>query len=95
MEENLSNYNANLVLMKAALVIDMSEVNDYKDEDLHTYQRLINKLMYLIFGTRSDIAFAIGQLRKHNVDLRKDYLQATKRVMQYLKGIMNLGLIYG
>ena len=50
--------------------------------------------MYLTFGTRSDIAFTISQLNKHNVDPRKGYLQASKRKVWYLKGIMNLGLIY-
>ena len=68
MEENLSDCNANVVPMKAGSAIDMSDVDAYEEEDLHTYQRLIGKLMYLACGTRPDIAFAIGQLSRHNAD---------------------------
>ena len=64
-------------------------------EDLHTYQRLIGKLMYLACGTKPDIAFAIGQLSRHNADPRRGHFRAAKRVVRYLKGTMNLGLIYG
>ena len=94
-EENLSDYNANVISMKAGSVINMSEANDYKEENLHMYQRLIGKLIYLACGTRPDIAFAVGQLSKHNTDPRKSHLRAAKRVMQYLKGIINLRLVYG
>lgn len=95
MEENLSDCNANVALMKAGSAIDMTKADDYKEEDLHTYQRLIGKLMYLACGTRPDIAFAVGQLSKHNADLRKGHLQVAKRVVRYLKRTMSLGLVYG
>ena len=95
MEENLSDCNANVVPMKAGSAIDMSDVDAYEEEDLHTYQRLIGKLMYLACGTRPDIAFAIGQLSRHNADPRRGHFRAAKRVVRYLKGTMNLGLVYG
>ena len=93
-EENLFDCNANVVPMKIKSAINMSDVDVYKEEDLHTYQQLIGKLMYLACGTRPDIAFAIGQLSKHNADPRKGHFQATKRVVQYLKNTMNLELVY-
>ncbi len=51
--------------------------------------------MYLACGTRPDIAFIIGLLIRHNADPRKIHLREAKRVVQYLKGTMQLGFIYG
>lgn len=50
--------------------------------------------MYLTYGTRPDIAFAIRQLSKYNANPRRNYLQIAKKVVQYLKKIMQLGLVY-
>lgn len=94
-EENFSDCNADVVPMKSGSAIDMTDVDDYEEQDLHTYQRLIGKLMYLACGTRPDIAFAVGQLSKHNADPRKGHLRAAKRVVRYLKGTINLGLVFG
>lgn len=73
----------------------MTNPEDYEKADLCIYQRLIEKLMYLVCGTRPDIAFVVGQLSKHNADPRKGHLQAAKRVVRYLKGTMEMGLIFG
>lgn len=43
---------------------------------------------------RSDIIFVVGQLSKHNTNLRKGYLQAVKKVVKYLKGILDISLIF-
>lgn len=51
--------------------------------------------MYLSCGTRPDIAFAVGQLSKHNSDPRAGHMKAAKKVMRYLKGTMHIGLVYG
>lgn len=51
--------------------------------------------MYLACGTWPDIAFAVGQLSKHNADPRKGHLRAAKRVVRYLKGTMDMGLTFG
>lgn len=50
MEENLSNYNVNVVLMKAGSVIDLLDIDIYEEKGLYTYQQLIDKLKYLICG---------------------------------------------
>lgn len=94
-EEGLDDFNTNVVPMKAGSSIHMSDADAYEEEDLYTFQRLIGKLMYLACGTRPDIAFAVGQLSRHNADPRNGHLQAAKRVVRYLKGTMNLDLVYG
>lgn len=51
--------------------------------------------MYLLCGTRPDIAFVVGQLNRHNADPKKGYLQVAKRVVQYLCGTMEMRLVFG
>ena len=81
--------------MKAGSTIEMNEPDDYDKADLGTYQRLIGKLMYLVCGTRPDIAFVVGRLSEYNTDPQKGHLRAAKRVVRYLKGTMHLELVYG
>lgn len=50
--------------------------------------------MYLLYSIRPDIAFAISQLSKHDLDLRMGNMRAEKKVICYLKGTMHLGLVY-
>ena len=94
-EERLTYCNANVIPMKAGSSSEMTCPEDYEKADLRTYQRIIGKLMYLACGTRPDIAFAVGQLSKHNADPRKGHLRAAKRVVRYLKGTMEMGMIFG
>ncbi len=94
-EEKLTKCNANIIPMKAGSSIEMTEPEDYKETDLRIYQQLVGKLMYLAFGTRPDITFVVGQLSKHNVDPGKGHLRAAKRVVWYLHGTMEMGLIFG
>lgn len=66
----------------------MIKSDDYEEMELWLYQCFMGKLIYFACGTRLDIAFAVGQLSKYNADLRKDHLQAARRIMQYLKKII-------
>ena len=50
--------------------------------------------MYLAYKTRPDIAFMVGQLTKYNANPRKSHLQVAKKVVRYLKGIMQMGLVF-
>lgn len=94
-EEGLTDCNANVIPMKAGSSIEMSDPEDYEEANLHTYQRLVGKLMYFSCGTRPDISFVVGQLSRHNADPRKGHLRAVKRVVRYLKGTIEMGLIFG
>ncbi len=93
--ENVKGCNSVSIPMKAGCFIEMSEPGDYEEVNIKPYQRLIRKLMYLSCGTRPDIAFAVGQLSKHNSDPRAGHMKAAKKVVRYLKGTMHLGLVYG
>lgn len=44
---------------------------------------------------RPDIAYGVGQLSKHNVDLTRGYYWAVKQVVWYLKQTIEIRLIFG
>ncbi len=67
--------------MKAGSSIKMEDLEDYEKTDLLIYQQLIDKLMYLAYNTRPDIAFAVELLSKHNADPRKGHFRVAKRVV--------------
>ena len=69
-----------------------------RDEEPHIdttlYQQMIGSVMYLVSGTRPDLAYTISHLSQYNTDPTVAHLQAIKRVLRYLKGTRNLKLIY-
>ena len=59
------------------------------------YRQAIGCLMFLMVGTRPDIAFAIGKLSQHCADPRESHWTGVKRVLRYLRGSQRLGLVFG
>lgn len=55
--------------METGCFIDMQELGDYKKAEIKPYQQLIDKLIYLLCGTKPNIFFIIRQLNKYNADL--------------------------
>ena len=68
--------------------------NDGDGFDPSRYRELVGCLMYLVAGTRPDIAAAVGQLARYMSDPAKHHWTAAKHVLRYLRGTMELGLIY-
>ncbi|CAM8965702.1 unnamed protein product [Rhodiola kirilowii] len=58
------------------------------------YSRVIGSLMYAMTSTRPDIAFAVGKLSRYTSNHSVDHWQAVHRILRYLRGTMNLGLVY-
>ncbi|CAM8993626.1 unnamed protein product [Rhodiola kirilowii] len=58
------------------------------------YSRVIGSLMYAMTSTRPNIAFAVGKLSRYTSNPSVDHWQAIHRVLRYLKGTMNLCLVY-
>jgi hypothetical protein len=53
-------------------------------EDVHHFQRLVGKLIYLTV-TRPDMSFAIGQISKFIHSPRTPHLDVIDRILRYLK----------
>ena len=59
------------------------------------YREAIGCLMYLMVGTRPDLAYCIGVLAKHVQTPTQLQWDAVKRVLRYVIHTMDLGLVYG
>ena len=80
---------SNLILCKA-----MSPVTP--NASLRTrYMELLGSLLYSASSTRPDIAYAVSELSKFASNPGLDHWNALIRVLLYLKGTDNFGLIYG
>lgn len=59
------------------------------------YQSAIGMLLYLMYGTRPDISYPVIKLSQYSSKPRKIHWDGVKRIMYYLKGILDKGLILG
>lgn len=58
------------------------------------YQQLIGSIMYLAVCTRPDISYAVSYLSQFNNQHLKEHWLKAKRVLKYLKGTKELGILY-
>jgi hypothetical protein len=59
------------------------------------YREAIGSLMYLMVGTRPDLAFCVGRLAKYVQKPTMVQWEALKRVMRYVIHTRKLGLVFG
>ena len=67
---------------------------DEETVDQPLYQSLVGSLMYLATCTRPDIAYAVGVLARFSSKPNRSHWTAAKRVLRYLKGTSNLGIVF-
>jgi hypothetical protein len=60
--------------------------------DVTSYRSLTNALQYLTFS-KPDIAYAVQQVCLHMHTPREPYLTALKRILCYLRGSLDYGLL--
>ena len=61
--------------------------------DATLYRSIVGGLRYLVH-TRPDIAFVVGYLNRFMEDPREDHWAAVKRLLRYVKGTVNHGIIF-
>jgi hypothetical protein len=59
------------------------------------YQSAIGSLMYAMTQTQPDLAFAVSRLSQYCSNPEDVHWKAVQRVMRYLKGTTNTGILYG
>jgi hypothetical protein len=58
------------------------------------YQRVIGSLMYIMLGTRGDIAYAVSAASRHLANPGPQHMKLARRILRYLKGTKSLSLAY-
>nr|GEY80439.1 retrovirus-related Pol polyprotein from transposon TNT 1-94 [Tanacetum cinerariifolium] len=59
------------------------------------YANAVGSLMYLMVCTRPDIAYAVSVVSRYLANPGKNHWEAVKWILKYLRGIANVGLVYG
>ena len=58
------------------------------------YREAVGSLMYLMTGTRPDIAYAVGVVSRNLDNYSESDVIKVKRIFRYLKGTCDLGITY-
>ena len=77
--------------MKANVKFSMHEGSNVYDVSM--YIRLMGKLLYLTL-TRLDISYTVGLLSQFISKPKEPHLQATQRILRYLKGAPGTSLFF-
>ena len=62
--------------------------------ELTEYQSAVGSIIYAAVSTRPDLSISIGILSQFMANPSKEHWSGVKRVLRYVKGTMNMGLIY-
>ena len=68
--------------------------DDEKPVDVQKYQMIIGCLTYATTATRPDLAAAVGILSKFMSRPGKDHWTGVKRILRYIQGTLNYGLMF-
>lgn len=79
------------------LTRDQAPEPDEEKEYMNTvpYASVVGSIMYAMICTRPDLAYAVSLVSRFMANPGKSHWQALKWIMRYLKGTIELGLIYG
>ena len=58
------------------------------------YREVIGSLLWLSLGTRPDITYAVSQVAKFSANPGRDHWKAVRRILRYLHGTRDLGIIF-
>jgi len=87
--------NSNTVSIPLPKGITLTKgITEQPKEQVTTYQSMIGSLMYLVTGTRRDLAYTISFLAQFSSCPTDEHIKAAKHVFRYVNGTRNLGLFY-
>ncbi|KAL7724406.1 hypothetical protein ACLKA6_008753 [Drosophila palustris] len=83
-----------LTPIEAKSTLQRPEDADELEMNKYPYQNIIGALMFLAVTTRPDIAYAVSFLSQFNANYNGEHWKAAKRILRYLNGTRELGLLY-
>ena len=69
--------------------------NPVNESNPQHYQSAVGSLMYVMLGTRQDIAYAVRLVSQHCTNPDGHHWTTVKRIFRYLAGTRELGILYG
>ncbi|KAH9725216.1 hypothetical protein KPL70_007788 [Citrus sinensis] len=75
------------------LKVKLSKHDEGEDIDPTFFKSLVESLRYLTY-TRPDILYAIGLVSRYMKNPKTTHFKVTKRILRYIKGTTNFGLLY-
>ena len=85
--------NFNVVNTPVAMDLNVTREGEGKSIDPTLFRSLIESLRYLSI-TRPDIVYSVGLLSKYMEKPKESHWLAAKRILRYIKGTMDFGLLY-
>ncbi|XP_035231387.1 secreted RxLR effector protein 161-like [Stegodyphus dumicola] len=67
---------------------------DKSNREIFPYREAVGALMYLMLGTRPDLAYCVGILSRYLENPSKDDWKKVKRVFRYIAGSLTKGVTY-
>lgn len=72
----------------------IKSTNKMTDSDNYPYKEAVGSLIYLMIGSRPDIAYSVGKLSQFMDSYDHTHWTAVKHLFRYLKGTLSLGITY-
>ncbi len=93
-ESKYGSVNIQLTPSKPGEILSRLEGKDLETKSSEMYRSALGSLLYLACGTRPDIAYATSILSQFASKPKDIHLNALKRLIGYLKGSTEHGLVY-
>ena len=91
--ESFGSENANSVRNPIVPGIKLIKNEDEQQVHMTQYKQMVGSLMYLSV-TRPDLMFVVSLASRYMERPTNIHMQAIKRILRYVKGIMDLGICY-
>ena len=89
----MENSNTVSTPLPKGIILTKGIMEQPKDQ-VTTYQSMIGSLMYLVTGTRPDLAYTMSFLAQFSSCPTEEHIKGAKQVFRYVNGTRNLGLFY-
>ena len=70
------------------------EEEEFMADKYEQFGHVVGMLGALMLSTRPDIAYCVGQVRQYTAFPRRHHYMALKRIVRYVKGTINFGLVF-
>ena len=92
-EEGMKDYTL-VVISVTDFFIALNKSEDKEESDMWSYKAIIEKLMYLVCRSWSDISFVVRCLSQNNSDLWVSHVKTVKQVLWYLQETAKYCIVY-